>query len=73
MPTERYNTELMPVYGGYDLIISEKETTLTLFIQDPAQADFISAQIIQIAKSQMIDLQTAVSIFNRGTGMFENN
>ncbi|MGB1296774.1 MAG: hypothetical protein ACPG8A_00800 [Psychrobium sp.] len=58
------------VHGGFDLILRYQNQQAILFIQDKAQANFIGEQIINIAKEQKIDINSAAAIFNQGTGMF---
>ena len=70
MSTYTITTEA--VHGGFDLIVSDDQTSSTLFIHDKSQAIEIGERIITIAKTNKIDINSATGIFNQGMGMFND-
>jgi len=65
-----YRIEL--VAGGFDLIISHRESKAILFIHDKEQAPQLAKQIIDIAKAQKLTINEAFCVFNAGAAMYPN-
>jgi len=70
MDTTLYQITTVPVYGGFDLIISYGGDEATLFIHDESQATDIGQRIITIAVENKIGINAAFALFNQGSGMF---
>lgn len=68
----KYTINIEAVHGGFDLIVSDDQTSSTLFIQDKAQGMEIGERIVAIAQENKIDINSATAIFNHGMGMFND-